>query len=103
MCIRDSLYGLETVDVERGQSVSTGDPLGTAGTSHSLIYELRIGSKSTDPQLALDVYKRQLYDTVSVPAEEDVGGGEEFRNAIWPLYTTGSSAKPVSYTHLPRA
>ena len=36
---------------------------------------------------------RTLYDTVSVPAEEDVGGGEEFRNAIWPLYTTGSSAK----------
>ena len=38
----------------RGQSVSTGDPLGTAGMSHSLIYELRIGSKSTDPQLALN-------------------------------------------------
>ena len=34
-----------------------------------------------------------MYDTVTVPAEEDTGGGEEFRNAIWPLYTTGSSAK----------
>ena len=42
------------VGVVRGQSVSTGDPLGTAGMSHSLIYELRIGSKSTDPQLALN-------------------------------------------------
>ena len=48
------LYGLETVGVERGQSVSAGDPLGTAGTAHNLIYELRIGSKSTDPQTALD-------------------------------------------------
>ncbi|WP_455502321.1 murein hydrolase activator EnvC family protein [Gemmiger sp.] len=52
--VKSYLYGLETVGVERGQSVSTGDPLGTAGTAHSLIYELRIGSKSTDPQIALD-------------------------------------------------
>lgn len=37
-----------------GRSVSAGDPLGTAGTAHNLIYELRIGSKSTDPQTALD-------------------------------------------------
>lgn len=29
-------------------------PLGTAGTTHNLIYELRIGSKSTDPQIALN-------------------------------------------------
>lgn len=52
--VKSYLYGLQTVGVVRGQSVSTGDPLGTAGTSHSLIYELRIGSKSTDPQLALN-------------------------------------------------
>ena len=52
--VKSYLYGLETVGVERGQSVSAGDPLGTAGTAHSLIYELRIGSKSTDPQTALD-------------------------------------------------
>lgn len=52
--VKSYLYGLETVDVERGQSVSTGDALGTAGTTHSLIYELRIGSKSVDPQIALD-------------------------------------------------
>ena len=38
---------------------------------------------------------RTLYDTAEIPAEEDVGGGEEFRNAIWPLYTTGSSARCV--------
>ena len=52
--VKSYLYGLETVGVERGQSVSAGDPLGTAGTAHNLIYELRIGSKSTDPQTALD-------------------------------------------------
>ena len=52
--MKSYLYGLETVGVERGQSVSTGDALGTAGTTHSLIYELRIGSKSVDPQIALD-------------------------------------------------
>ena len=52
--VKSYLYGLETVGVVRGQSVSPGDPLGAAGTSHSLIYELRIGSKSTDPQTALD-------------------------------------------------
>ena len=52
--VKSYLYGLETVDVERGQSVSTGDPLGTAGPTHNLIYELRIGSKSTDPQIALN-------------------------------------------------
>ena len=52
--VKSYLYGLETVDVERGQSVSTGDPLGTAGATHNLIYELRIGSKSTDPQIALN-------------------------------------------------
>ena len=52
--VKSYLYGLETVGVERGQSVSVGDPLGTAGTAHNLIYELRIGSKSTDPQTALD-------------------------------------------------
>ena len=46
--VKSYLYGLETVGVERGQSVSAGDPLGTAGTAHNLIYELRIGSKSTD-------------------------------------------------------
>ena len=47
--VKSYLYG-----VERGQSVSAGDPLGTAGPAHNLIYELRIGSKSTDPQTALD-------------------------------------------------
>ena len=52
--VKSYLYGLEKVDVERGQSVATGDPLGTAGTTHSLIYELRIGSKSVNPQTALD-------------------------------------------------
>ncbi len=30
--VKSYLYGLETVGVERGQSVSAGDPLGTAGT-----------------------------------------------------------------------
>ena len=51
--VKSYLYGLETVGVERGQSVSAGDPLGTAGTAHNLIYELRIGSKSVDPEPAM--------------------------------------------------
>ena len=33
--VKSYLYGLETVGVERGQSVSAGDPLGTAGTAHN--------------------------------------------------------------------
>ena len=51
--VKSYLYGLESVTATRGQTVATGDTVGTAGTTHSLIYELRIGSKSVDPQSAL--------------------------------------------------
>ena len=33
--------------------VSTGDAVGTAGEEHDLIYELRIGNKSVDPDKAI--------------------------------------------------
>ena len=58
------------------------------GGDHTL--HLTCGSLEKDITLTVT---RTMYDTVTVPAEEDTGGGEEFRNAIWPLYTTGSSAK----------
>ena len=38
-----------------------------------------------------------MYDTVTVPAEEDTGGGEEFRNAIWPLYTNGQLRQALEW------
>lgn len=58
------------------------------GGDHTL--HLTCGSLEKDITLTVT---RTMYDTVTVPAEEDTGGGEEFRNAIWPLYTMGSSAK----------
>ncbi len=58
------------------------------GGDHTL--HLTCGTLEKDITLTVT---RTMYDTQAVPAEEDVGGGEEFRNAIWPLYTTGSSAK----------
>ena len=33
------------------------------------------------------------HKTVELPAEEDVGGAEEYRNAIWPLYTNSTGQK----------
>lgn len=51
--VKSYLYGLETVTVEQGQTVVTGDAVGTAGEQHDLIYELRIGNKSVDPDKAI--------------------------------------------------
>ena len=51
--VKSYLYGLETVTAEQGQNVSTGDAVGTAGEAHDFIYELRIGSKSVDPDKAI--------------------------------------------------
>ena len=51
--VKSYLYGLQTVTAEQGQSVSTGDAVGTAGEEHDLIYELRIGNKSVDPDQAI--------------------------------------------------
>ena len=36
---------------------------------------------------------RDRHKTVELPAEEDVGGAEEYRNAIWPLYTNSTGQK----------
>ena len=51
--VKSYLYGLQTVTAQQGQSVSTGDAVGTAGEEHDLIYELRIGNKSVDPDKAI--------------------------------------------------
>ncbi len=51
--VKSYLYGLETVTVEQGQTVATGDAVGTAGEQHDLTDELRIGNKSVDPDKAI--------------------------------------------------
>lgn len=51
--VKSYLYGLQTVSAQQGQSVNVGDVVGTAGEEHDLIYELRIGSKSVDPDKAI--------------------------------------------------
>lgn len=51
--VKSYLYGLQTVTAQQGQSISTGDAVGTAGEEHDLIYELRIGNKSVDPDQAI--------------------------------------------------
>ena len=51
--VKSYLYGLQTVTVQQGQTIATGDAVGTAGEEHDLIYELRIGSKSVDPDKAI--------------------------------------------------
>lgn len=51
--VKSYLFGLETVSAQQGQTVAPGDAVGTAGDSHDLIYELRIGNKSVDPEKAI--------------------------------------------------
>ena len=51
--VKSYLYGLQTVTAQQGQPIATGDAVGTAGEEHDLIYELRIGSKSVDPDKAI--------------------------------------------------
>ena len=51
--VKSYLYGLQTVTAQQGQTIATGDAVGTAGEEHDLIYELRIGSKSVDPYKAI--------------------------------------------------
>ena len=48
--VKSYLFGLKTVTAQRGQTIEAGSPVGTAGTDHDLIFELRIGSKSVDPE-----------------------------------------------------
>ena len=51
--VKSYLFGLKTVTAQRGQTIEAGSPVGTAGTDHDLIFELRIGSKSVDPEPAM--------------------------------------------------
>ena len=51
--VKSYLFGLKNITVQRGQSIEAGAPVGTAGTEHDLIFELRIGSKSVDPEPAM--------------------------------------------------
>ena len=51
--VKSYLFGLDAVKVQRGQSLARGEELGTTSEEHTLIWELRIGSKSVDPAAAL--------------------------------------------------
>ena len=51
--VKSYLFGVKTVTAQRGQTIEAGSPVGTAGTDHDLIFELRIGSKSVDPEPAM--------------------------------------------------
>lgn len=51
--VKSYLFGLQDVTVAQGQAVTVGDAVGTAGEAHDLIYELRIGNKSVDPEAAI--------------------------------------------------
>ena len=51
--VKSYLFGLKNITVQRGQSIEAGAPVGTASTEHDLIFELRIGSKSVDPEPAM--------------------------------------------------
>ena len=47
------LFGLGEVTVQRGQTVAKGDVVGKATDQHDLIYEVRIGNKSVNPEKIL--------------------------------------------------
>lgn len=51
--VKSYLFGLGTVTVQKGQTVTRGDTVGTTTDVHDLIYELRIGNKSVDPAAAI--------------------------------------------------
>lgn len=51
--VKSYLYGMDNVLVERGQTVEPGTEVGTYLGGHGLIYEMRIGNKSVDPQQAI--------------------------------------------------
>ena len=59
--VRSYLFGLDAVKVQRGQSLARGEELGTTSEEHTLIWELRIGSKSVDPAAALTGSSGLLY------------------------------------------
>ena len=51
--VKSYLFGLGEVTVQRGQTVAKGDVVGKATDQHDLIYEVRIGNKSVDPEKIL--------------------------------------------------
>lgn len=59
--VKSYLFGLDAVKVQRGQSLARGEELGTTSEEHTLIWELRIGSKSVDPAAALTGSSGLLY------------------------------------------
>jgi len=59
--VKSYLFGLDAVKVQRGQSLACGEELGTTSEEHTLIWELRIGSKSVDPAAALTGSSGLLY------------------------------------------
>lgn len=48
--VKSYLFGLGEVTAQRGQTVAKGDVVGKATDQHDLIYEVRIGNKSVDPE-----------------------------------------------------
>ena len=59
--VKSYLFGLDAVKVQHGQSLARGEELGTTSEEHTLIWELRIGSKSVDPAAALTGSSGLLY------------------------------------------
>lgn len=59
--VKSYLFGLDAVKAQRGQSLARGEELGTTSEEHTLIWELRIGSKSVDPAAALTGSSGLLY------------------------------------------
>ena len=59
--VKSYLFGLDAVKVQRGQSLARGEELGATSEEHTLIWELRIGSKSVDPAAALTGSSGLLY------------------------------------------
>lgn len=59
--VKSYLFGLDAVNVQLGQSLTRGEALGTTSAEHTLIWELRIGSKSVDPDEALSGSSGLLY------------------------------------------
>lgn len=51
--LKSYLFGLNEVTAANGAMVAKGEPVGTTGQAHALIWELRIGSKSVDPAQAV--------------------------------------------------
>ena len=51
--VKSYLFGMDAVYAQKNAPVYRGDVIGTASDAHTLIWELRIGSKSVDPEQAV--------------------------------------------------